>query len=101
VLAGIPRHPSLGITYAELDHAATLDVCREIAMNAHRWTFERPTKRVGMGLKIPPAPKPGGVEDAMAVKNDRGHGNLVRFYRQNRWANEKLQRHPALPEWRC
>ncbi len=76
-----------------LDHIDTFEVCREIAMHAHRWTFERPKKRLAVSLKVP------NRTDVMEIDrnlqyNDPQNSQLLRFSSPTRWRNAR-----SLPDW--
>lgn len=70
----------------ELDHAEVIELNREIAMSCHRWIFERPGKRIGARLKVPPDPGTVVVEkrpDLQAI--DRPDGEVIRVFNRSRW----------------
>jgi Protein of unknown function (DUF4238) len=83
---GVAGHPGR-IARGVLDHVETAELCREVAMNAHRWTFERPSKRVGARLHIPPKREPTSIEDVGPIEDDEREGRVIRSFTQNRWRN--------------
>ena len=71
---------------AELELPEVHELNREIAMNCHRWIFERPTKRVGPRLQVPPDPGSAVFEerpDLQAI--DHPEGEVIRVYGNTRW----------------
>ena len=84
-LAGVA--PPTSVALGQLDQVETTEVCREVAMNAHRWTFERPSKRLGAQFKIPPSPESFSIQDVgPQVKEGTETRQLVRTFKKNRWA---------------
>jgi hypothetical protein len=51
------------ILYDDLDHAETLEVCRDIVMSAARWAFERPKATVASRFEVPPLPQAAAFEE--------------------------------------
>lgn len=82
----------------ELDHGDTAEINREIAMAAHRWTFERPTKRVVARMTIPPRPAAGAVQESEPVKDGDLMRSLLRFYKPTRWIDQPNTSWPV-PWW--
>lgn len=83
---GYRLHPGQ-IGRGRLDHLETIELCREVAMNAHRWTFERRNKRVAVKFRIPRLPEPFSLEDVASIQAGGSEGSLVRGFKRNRWAN--------------
>lgn len=84
---GITVHRDGGILADELDHIETAEVCREIVMNAHRWAFEKPSRRVASQFEIPRSPGPAASEEVGPVQDGEREGILMRTYRPSRWRN--------------
>lgn len=82
-----PRMPD------QLDHLETAELNHEILVNAARWAFERPSRKISTRLQVPPAPEPTKQEGPFEEVGGRG-GQLFRQYRPNRWSNSE---HP--PDW--
>jgi hypothetical protein len=82
----------------ELDHGDTAEINREIAMAAHRWTFERPTKRVVARMTIPPRPEAGAIEESEPVVEGDTARSLLRFYKPTRWITQPSTPWPV-PWW--
>lgn len=71
----------------DLDHVETVEVCREVAMNADRWVIERPRGRMAAAFKIPPLTQPAAIDEVGPIKEGDREGRLLRSYRLSRWAN--------------
>lgn len=84
---GIYAHRSGEILSDVLDHVETAEVCREVVMNAHRWAFERPSKRVACQFQIPAAPEAAVTEEIGQVNDGNKDGVLIRAFRPSRWKN--------------
>lgn len=90
VAEALGHRPLPHIGTDELDGIETVELCREVAMSAHRWTFERPTKRVAVKLSVPPAPEAASTEEVDAVIDDDPERRVIRTFRRNRWYNADI-----------
>jgi hypothetical protein len=93
------RGPWGRIARGVLDPIETVDLCREVAMNAHRWAFERPSKRRAAKFQIPPLPEPSSVEDVGPIQKGDREGRLIRSFRSNRWRNALVNARWPVETW--
>lgn len=70
----------------DLDQAETVEICREIVMNAYRWAFERPRGRMAGKFQIPSSDQAVAVEEMGPIKAEGREGVLIRSFRPSRWA---------------
>lgn len=78
-------HPDLaGVRGGELDHGETAEINREICIQAARWAFERPSRKITTKVSTPPPPEPTVLEREVAITK---RGEVVRSYRPTRWIN--------------
>jgi hypothetical protein len=88
-----------GLVTGELDHLEVAEINREVAMNAHRWTFELPSKNVTRHLGIPPRVEPNLFEEIGSISDQGQDGRLVRLYKPTRWRNPILPRPWPVERW--
>ena len=86
-LLAMPRPDFVGVRGGELDHGETAEVNREIVAQAARWAFERPSRQVTVRMEVPPTPEPMTLERNVGTTK---RGEIVRNYRQTRWANADI-----------
>ena len=80
---GVPDGP---LPMAEMDYGELRELNREIGMSCYRWIFERPGKRVGPRLQIPPDAGTAVVEERPDLQaTDHPNGEVIRVYTGNRW----------------
>ncbi|MEX2440401.1 MAG: DUF4238 domain-containing protein [Actinomycetota bacterium] len=78
----------------ELDRVDAVDVCKEVSMNAHRWSIEQPTLSMAELFPIPTAPEAWAMEAAGTVEEDGQKGVVYRNYKPTRWKD-----HPFPAAW--
>lgn len=71
-----------------LDRAETLDINREIIASGSRWAFERPTRPVTLGLRVPPAPEKPFMREGPLPQVEGAEGELYRTYKPTRWRDD-------------
>jgi hypothetical protein len=79
---------------AALTLAEATEINREILANAHRWSFERPSRNVSKHLRVPARPDPLARREGPLPQVDGAHGELYRFFTVTRWINS-----PSPPPW--
>ena len=84
-------HPSMRpVGPLVLDHAEVAEINREIIAATSRWVFERPTRRVAMGLRVPSAPEKPFMREGPLPQAAGAEGELYRFMKPTRWSDEAL-----------
>lgn len=68
---------------AELNRIEIAELNREIISNATRWVFDRPGRKTGVAMKVPPRPSPTKFEEFQTSDAD----SIIRSFRPSRWAN--------------
>lgn len=71
-----------------LDLDETAEVNREIASNASRWVFERPSQDVAQALMLPPAPDPPFKREGPFPVAGSTTGEAFRTFTPTRWADK-------------
>ncbi|GAA2376073.1 hypothetical protein GCM10010404_34870 [Nonomuraea africana] len=77
-----------------LDYVETAEVNREIIAGASRWAFERPSRKITQGLRVPPAPERPFMREGPLPQIEGAEGELYRSFKPTRWRDETLA-----PEW--
>lgn len=78
-----------------LDVVETTEVNRELLAHAYRWSFERPSKQISLGLQIPAEAQRYRIEQfGPAVEVGDETQALIRFFSPNRWYSADL-----VPPW--
>jgi hypothetical protein len=77
-----------------LDHIETAEINREMVVASTRWAFERPTRQVAMGLRVPPRPARPFFREGPLPQAKGAVGDLYRFSRPTRWEKD-----PDAPPW--
>lgn len=79
-----------------LDRAEVADINRELVASSARWVFERPSRKVGMGMPVPGPPPPLVHE---LHEGSREEGRVVyRQHRPTRWVAAPYTPWPV-PRW--
>lgn len=88
------------VSRGTLDHLELAQVNKELAAHAHRYTFEVPTKRVGLRVSVPATVRATRGEDVtgkVVVVEDDGNEQVQEIHRlftPNRWADAEIA-----PSW--
>lgn len=82
---GVSRHREDAVFAEELDHVENAEICREIIMNAYRWGFERPGRRVAAQFYVPAESESAVLEEVGPIREGDKEGVLMRTFRTTRW----------------
>jgi hypothetical protein len=99
VANGLPGRLAGTVFADELDHVETVEVCREVVMNADRWAFERPSGRMARRFDIPERGEAAVFEDVGPIRENGRDGALLRSFRRSRWANRELPAPWPVDRW--
>lgn len=77
-----------------LDHVETAEINREILAGASRWAFERPSRAIAKGLRVPPAPEKPFMREGPFSKNDSSGSEVYRYFKPTRWQDKSW-----MPPW--
>ncbi|MEV0388736.1 DUF4238 domain-containing protein [Nonomuraea sp. NPDC050643] len=89
-----PEMPTRLSGSPNLDHAETAEVNREIIAGSSRWAFERPSRKITQGLRVPPAPEKPFMREGPLPQIEGAEGEIYRSYKPTRWRDEVLA-----PQW--
>lgn len=73
-----------------LNHVETAEVNREIIAASSRWAFERPSRKITQGLRVPPVPEKPFMREGPLPQIEGAEGELYRSYKPTRWRDEAL-----------
>lgn len=91
--------PPTHVLRGQLDALETTELSREIAMNAHRWVFERPSKRIARRFAVPEAPEAFSTEDVGPLTGAGEGARLFRNFKRTRWHNAPQAPWPVASWW--
>lgn len=93
-----PRSTHIVSAGAPIDHSELAELNRELAANAHRYTFELPTRSQGLLVKVPQTPGIAAQEDmtgkVVITGRESEEPEVIRSFRTTRWANTA-----HVPDW--
>jgi hypothetical protein len=97
---GITAHRDGRLLADELDRIETVEICREIVMNSHRWVFEKPSRRITSQFEVTPSPGPAASEEVGPVRDGKREGVRMRTFRSSRWMKRSgPSPWPVAPWW--
>ncbi|ACZ83729.1 hypothetical protein Aros01_01607 [Streptosporangium roseum] len=71
-----------------LDHVETAEINREILAGASQWAFERPSRNIAKGLRVPPVPEKPFLREGPLPQVDGAESELYRYFRPTRWQDD-------------
>jgi hypothetical protein len=71
-----------------LNHVETAEINREILAGASRWAFERPSRNIAKGLRVPPPPEKPFMREGPFPKDDGAESEVYRFFKPTRWRDD-------------
>ncbi len=91
--------PPGDIQHGRLGPLETSELRFEVAMNAHRWTFERPSKRVAANLSLGPPVEAFSIEEVGEMERASDVGLVIRSFKKNRFTGATLRRPWPVAAW--